>query len=94
MKGIRFYLEHNSKRDKRQNNHNGNVLAVIVANGYWIRDSEIFQDAIGALTHNPNSAVCSTIVSDSYLRDNCKRISERKAREIHQNLFVYLDEVN
>lgn len=94
MKGIRFYLEHNNRRDKRQGNHNGNVLAVIVVNGYWIRDNGVYQEAIGALTGKPNSVVCGVTVSDSYLRERCKRIGEGKARTIHPNLFLYLDEVN
>ena len=34
--------------------------------------------------------VISTGVSRRYLKDNCKRVSEARAREIHPNLFVLL----
>jgi len=90
MKGIRFYLEYNSIKDKRQNNHNGNVLAVFY-DLYRFMHGGIVYDCIGALTNNPNSSVCSTSASDDYISDNCKRISEEKARVIHPALFQYLD---
>lgn len=90
MKGIRFYLEHNSKQDKRQGNHNGNVLAVFYELYRFTYDGIVY-DCIGALTDKPNSVVCSTSASDDYLSDNCKRISEKTAREIHSELFKRLD---
>jgi hypothetical protein len=90
MNGIRFYLEHNTPKDKRQNNHSGNVIAVLHEN-YIVTHDDIVYDAIGAIFYHANSAVCGTQCSQLYLTEKCKRISEEKARSIHPMLFQYLD---
>jgi hypothetical protein len=48
-------------------------------------------DGIGAVHDHPNSGVGNTGVSPDYLKDKCKRISEKLAREIHPQLFIWLD---
>lgn len=48
-------------------------------------------EAVGALFDHADSAVATTSVSLSYLRQKCKRISEAKARIIHPRLFDFLD---
>jgi hypothetical protein len=42
----------------------------------------------------PNNPVCFGSYSDGYLREKCKDISEKQAREIHPNLFKVLDSPN
>jgi len=95
MKGIRFYEEYN---DKRKGISNGNVVAVIPENRWIIEhadgSTDLIYDAISAVFYRPNSDVCRTGVSQGYLWDSCKRISESKAREIHPALFQYLDQAD
>lgn len=95
MKGIRFYLEHNSNKDKRKGNHNGNVFAGFITDGGLfqgtISKGEVMVEGLGALYFEPNSPVCVTSASLSYLRYNCKRISEQQARQIHPKLFERLE---
>jgi hypothetical protein len=45
----------------------------------------------GAVYGHPDSACAGTSASRDYLRTKCKRVSESKAREVHPNLFRYLD---
>lgn len=97
MKGIRFYLEYpenvNPRRYTRKNPgpHSGTVMAVIVENGYWYGNMGCQWECISALQDQPNSVCCSGNCSDGYIRERTKRISEKQAREIHPNLFAYLD---
>ena len=98
MKGLKFYLEYPNNKNKREGtrkklgNHSGNVIAVI-DNTYHVGGTgKINADAIGAVFFHSNSAVVSTGVSDEYLREKCKRISEEQARKIHPKLFNYLDD--
>ena len=104
MKGINFYLEYSNKRDKRKGtrkdpgNHRGTVVAVATKHerGHWTNFPDFYlgnekADAIGALFNEPNSVVCSCSVCPEYLDEKCKRISEALAREIHPQLFEYLD---
>lgn len=90
MQGYRFYEEVKRKHGKRESQ--GTVIAVEVANGGWF-DSErrYCYGAIVGLYPHPNSVVCGSNVSADYLRDECVRISEARAREIHPRLFAWLD---
>lgn len=91
MKGVRFYLEHNTPRDKRQGKDIGNVFAAFYHNKFYSRRWLV--EGVGALFTDPNSIVAGDAASMDYLRVSCKRISETKAREIHPALFEYLDAV-
>lgn len=91
MKGIRFYLEHDSPAHKRKGEHNGNVFAAFVENGVYFSGKTPAYEGLGALTDEPNSPVCGTSASLEYLWKNCKCISEAKARKIHPRLFERLD---
>lgn len=48
-------------------------------------------DCVSALYDEPNSPVCGSSASIDYIRTQCVRISEKRAREIHSSLFAYLD---
>jgi len=97
MKGIRFFLEYPTLKDKRNGtvkkpgNHEGNVLALIIDTARVDNNKKIVHDAIGGLMFVPDSPVCSTGVCNEYLNKKCKRIPESLAREIHPELFKYLD---
>jgi hypothetical protein len=93
MKGFKFYLEYESPAKKRKGEHAGTVVAAFTGDEYqFIKDGEWMRECIATLTDSPNCPwVCSVNVSDEYLRKNCKRISEQKAREIHPNLFSILE---
>lgn len=82
MKNIRFYLEYNSPKDKRENHNNGNVIAIYPKN----------KTAIGveSLKAYLNYGVVAGFASPNYLRTKCKRISEDIARIIHPKLFEVL----
>jgi hypothetical protein len=84
MKGIRFYEEFSNKRKGISEN---TVIAVLYVNGH----NSYGYDAIGGTFPGTNSPVQSGNVNPEYLRVNCKRVSETRAREIHPNLFAFLD---
>lgn len=98
MKGLRFYLEHDSAAAKRRRQHCGTVLALFAdAKGrpLWRiehrRHPQAVAEGIGALYREPNSPACSTAACSSYVSERCRRISESEARKIHPALFTYLD---
>ena len=95
MKGYTFYLEYPTLRDKRKairkelGNHSGNVLAVY---GDWFNIDHYYKkECVSSVYDKPNSEVCTSSCDGEYLTTNCKRISEKQAREIHPKLFQYLD---
>lgn len=90
MKGYRFYLEYKTPAHKRKGQDTGTVIAINWQNR-WPGHECVMVDAIGAVYYQPNSSVASTTASFDYIHDNCKRISEKRAREIHPALFEYLD---
>lgn len=98
MKGVRFYLEYPNEKEKEKatrkdlGNHSGNVIAVFYENNWYETFDGIFYDGLAPLLWKPNSPVCGTSIHEDFLRDKCKRISEKQAREIHPELFVILDE--
>lgn len=99
MNGFTFYLEYPSLKDKRKatrktlGNHSGNVMAVF---GDWFSIAGHYykKECVSALQNVPNSVVCCSSACDTYIKENGKRISEKQAREIHPNLFTYLDSNN
>jgi hypothetical protein len=93
MKGYRFYLEHESAMDKRAGKHTGNCFAVLLGkDGRPLRQSDpAMVEGIGAVYGWPDSACAGTSASYDYLRKRCKRVSERKVREVHPKLFIILD---
>lgn len=96
MNGVKFFLEYENKSEKnkgtRKNpgNHSGNVVAVLDDTLKRWNDGYSY-DGFGGIYYTRNSPVASTSVSPDYLREKCKRISEKQAREIHPNLFGFLD---
>lgn len=88
MKDVRFYEEF---LDKRKKQSAGTVVAAFVGNGLYKSGGAWCYDAVGAVHRFPNSPVASTGVARDYLRENCKRVSEKQAREIHPVLFQFLD---
>lgn len=86
MKGLRFYQEFT---DRRKRIPNGNVIAVSTEREHRCPDGSM--EAIGAVFYYANSPVATTAASNDYLRKQCKRIPETKARTIHPRLFERLD---
>lgn len=84
MKGVRFYEEFASNWRRKSE---GNVVAVLVANG---RNGAGDYDVIAAVDARPNGPVAGMSATSEYLRERCKRVSEKRAREIHPRLFSYL----
>ena len=97
MKGIRFYLEYATKTEKnkatRKNvgKHTGNCIAVEFKQPY-ISQGEVCFGAYGGVFEHENSLCCGTSTTRGYLSENCKHISEQQAKEIHPNLFSYLEQ--
>lgn len=96
MKGFKFFLEYENTKEKnkgtRKNpgNHTGNVVAIIDGTLKVWHDGASY-DGFGGVYYTRNSPVASTSVAPGYLRERCKRISESQAREIHPELFKFLD---
>lgn len=97
MKGVRFYEDFTDKRNKRKGESQGNVIAVFPENT-WLRCDEgvLYRmfDGIGAVYFYPNSPVGGCNVSQGYLWESCKRVSEAKARQVHPSLFAVLDQAD
>lgn len=91
MKGYRFYKEYDSPVDKRKDKPNGNVFAVC-GKHYSGQSHQPFVDGFGAIYYEPNSPCVFTSAHLDWIRDYCKRISEREAREIHPNLFKRIED--
>jgi len=96
MKDVRFYVEYANKTEKGKSgkgagtNHSGTVMAIFVGNEYWSGGQYVY-GGMGAIQNYPDSPVATTGVSFEYLRENCKRIPESVARQIHPELFRCLD---
>lgn len=95
MKGYRFYLESDSPKQKRRGEHMGNVIAVMLykQHGQWRPVYETLPGevlAFVAVLAHANSSVCSSAVSRDYLRRQCKRVPEAKAREVHPAMFEHI----
>lgn len=85
MKEIRFYEEF---WNKHKNVSSGNVLAVMQDHGCMDHSAA---HAIGRVFYPPNSPVAPTAVCYQYLRKNCRRVSEARARLVHPALFEWLE---
>jgi hypothetical protein len=80
MNNVRFYEELENK-GKVTERGTGNALALFPQT----------MECLTSVYDYPNSPVASTSTVRAYLRGNCKRISENRAREIHPALFERLD---
>lgn len=95
MKNIRFYQEFSDEKTRKI--PTGNVIAVITDNRGYPKyfnygDGNVTAECISAIYFEPNSECIGDDVSKEYLKENTKRISEVKAREIHPKLFKFLDD--
>ena len=90
MKGFRFYEEF---KNKRKGISTGNCVAVYLENDghaqFYRSGGWSLVNAVVAITDDPNSDVLSDSVSREFLSDDCKRVSEKRAREIHPRLIEY-----
>lgn len=77
MKNIKFYLEYNTPKDKKENHNNGNVIA------YFPRTNHCLYGKL-------SGAVSGRAITIGYLHKWCKRIDEDIARIIHPKLFEVL----
>ena len=99
MKNFKFYLEYPDLKSKRKatrknlGNHAGNCVAIIEGTKKFSAfPNDLDNDAIAAIQDYKNCPCAFTIVSDGYLNEKCKRISEQQARKIHPELFKYLEQ--
>lgn len=89
MKGVRFYEEFTDEKTRKVSQ--GTVIAIHTeiepyqSGGVWC------VSALSGLYMRPNAPVATTGIALDYLHDNCKRVSEARAREIHPALFHRLD---
>ena len=92
MKGYRFYADYGSASLKQKANPASNAIAILVDDdGRPLWNATACMEAITALFEDADSLVCPSAVTQDYLRQSCKRISESEARWIHPNLFAYLE---
>ena len=89
MKGYRFYEEF---VNKRKGISAGNVVAVSTDVEPLSRDRVACVEGFEGIFDAPNSPVNWGGVGLDYLRFNCKRVSEARARTVHPALFERLDE--
>lgn len=92
MERLRFYLEYPSQHarvtSKRTDlgDHSDTVVAVVLGTAKTVKTG-IRWDCY-AMGKN---GVEKTHIMESYLRTRCARISQSMAREVHPQLFAYLD---
>jgi hypothetical protein len=100
MKSVRFYADFKGKREKSKTTVKGlwalaesginqNVLAVFYDTIPQRLDGCV--DCVGAIFYYDNSPVTFTSASIDYIDENCKRIPESLARQLHPMLFYYLE---
>lgn len=99
MNGYKFYLEYpdakskNKARRKNLGNHSGNCVAIIdKTKRISVYSDDIDNDAIGAIQDYKNCPVAFTCISCGYLQKKCKRISADLAKQIHPELFKYIEQ--
>lgn len=93
MKGFTFYIEYKNKSEKRKNINGINCIAAITENKPFKSSNDYCYDALGTFMEDtiPNdNRLCWGNYSLDYIQENCKRVSEKEAREIHPNLFNHL----
>lgn len=88
MRGFRFY-EILKDKGKKSEESEGNCIAVDIETS--LSAGFGCYQAVGPVFFEPDSAVCFSPASPAYLAENCKRVSEKRAREIHPELFKYLE---
>lgn len=89
MKGVRFYEEYADEKTRKVSQ--GNVVAIDTETPPYRSGDVVCVSALSGIYMSPNAPVATTGVALSYLRENCKRISEARAREVHPALFHRLD---
>lgn len=92
MKGYRFYEEYDSSYKKRKRISSGNVLALDIPVAGWFDGRRYVMSCTAAVFSHPNSGIAGTAVSRDVLRLNYRRITEKRAREIHPAMFDFLDQ--
>ena len=94
MKGYRFYEELENKNRKGEISK-GTVLALPLDEDgiplYFCSCSGMCVEVISSVFAEPNSPVCGSAADDDYIYYETKRVSEKRAREIHPALFAYLE---
>jgi hypothetical protein len=90
MKNTRFYLEFGTKANKKKNQNTGNVIAIFTDVKPYDINGSVMMQGVKATTSIPDSEVEPNGISQEYLRDTCKLISEDIARIIHPKLFESL----
>jgi hypothetical protein len=98
MKGYWFYLKYESPEDKAKGVHSGNCLAVLFKHTGWKKRRETFQSGGSLLVRcyapcfrYPNAPCVPAAVAIHYLNSRCKRITEKRAREVHPKLFERIE---
>ena len=90
MKGWRFYEEF---KNKRKGISAGNVCAVDLDIAPQAISRNGMLEGLAGVYDYPNSPVCWTGISPDFLRKECKRVPEKRARAVHPELFKRLDPV-
>ena len=92
MKDYRFYIDFQDRTRKRKRLSPNNCIAVCI-NCKWIDKGEVMMECLAPVATEPianTNFLGHSAISQSYISENCVRISENKARQIHPNLFNYL----
>ncbi len=93
MKGIRFYEVYDNPQAKRKGESEGNIIAIdpdSLFENFYLGVGPVY-DCMTAIFFYPNSEVTWDNAGQEYIWDNCKRVNEAHAREVHPKLFDRLD---
>jgi hypothetical protein len=92
VKGYRFYEEFTNTRKRVSV---GNVVALELDDAgnpftHWDGSKYVMSAIVGG-GNGPNTWPTSGAVSPEHLRKRCKRVSARRAREVHPAIFDWVD---
>lgn len=90
MRGYRFFEEY---RDEQRRDSVGSVIAIDVGNGPFVQEGGVCYRAVCANQDDPvrKGPVHMVLFNAEYLGSHCRRISEHKARELHPEIFTFLE---
>ena len=93
MKGYRFYNVVENKGKAKEKPHQ-ECIAVYYKNSWtsWCGDHhDTIYECAAPIFAKPNSPCGGSQVAQQYLSEHTRRVSEKRAHELHPTLFEYLE---
>jgi len=97
MKGVRFYQDENGcgikmRGWKKLFPKGFNGLAVFHEQTFWSNNAFMVEARGAVLAGAGDGPYCGTSAQYEYIQKNCRRISEKEARELFPNLVAEIED--